>query len=205
MLRGVLWRCITHFGQNILSEMSTCPICIFMKIKKCLNCPAIIDKRSLRCYTCRAKFNNSFLGKSHSKKSKILIGKKSSKKFTPEYKEKNYHSKCRGTTTRSINGYVLVKNYDHPNRNSHNDILEHILIVSGMVGRPLKKGEVVHHINCIRDDNRLENLFLFKNRSEHKKCHGTVNKLIRTLLEKHIIVFIDGRYELNSNFHLTNP
>lgn len=174
-----------------------------MKIKKCLNCPAIIDKRSTRCYTCRAKFNNSFSGKRHSKKSKIVIGEKSRKKFTPEYKEKNYRSKCRGTTTRSINGYVLVKNYEHPNRNSHNDVLEHILIMSKIIGRPLKKSEVVHHINCVRDDNRSENLFLFKNRSEHKKCHGTVNKLIKTLLERHIIVFNNGCYELNPDFDLT--
>jgi hypothetical protein len=40
------------------------------------------------------------------------------------------------------------------------------------LGRYLSKEEVVHHINGIIDDNRIENLQLFKNLGEHCALHN---------------------------------
>jgi len=37
------------------------------------------------------------------------------------------------------------------------------------IGRYLKPVEVVHHINEIRDDNRIENLQMFANDLEHQR------------------------------------
>ena len=39
------------------------------------------------------------------------------------------------------------------------------------MGRFLTKEEVVHHINGIKSDNRIENLQLFSNHGEHIKLH----------------------------------
>lgn len=52
---------------------------------------------------------------------------------------------------------------------------EHILVAEKAIGRKLQKGEVVHHINCIRNDNRPENL-LVCTISYHLKLHAAMRK-----------------------------
>jgi hypothetical protein len=43
------------------------------------------------------------------------------------------------------------------------------------MGRMLMRGECVHHINGIRDDNRIENLVVCKTHGEHSsKYHKTI-------------------------------
>jgi HNH endonuclease len=51
-------------------------------------------------------------------------------------------------------GYVLV-------RLEGGWIAEHRAVMAAMLGRPLRKGESVHHINGIRNDNRPANLELW--------------------------------------------
>lgn len=45
------------------------------------------------------------------------------------------------------------------------------IIMSDVIGRPLKQGEIVHHINGIKDDDRPENLMLFSSNAEHVQWH----------------------------------
>lgn len=63
---------------------------------------------------------------------------------------------------RVAGGYVaLTGHWDHPNARLRGHILEHVKVMSEMLGRPLAPGENVHHKNGVRDDNRPENLELW--------------------------------------------
>jgi hypothetical protein len=59
-------------------------------------------------------------------------------------------------------GYIRIRSsWDHPNANGSGELLEHVKVMSEMIGRPLLRGENVHHKNGVRDDNRPENLELW--------------------------------------------
>lgn len=75
---------------------------------------------------------------------------------------------------RISNGYVLCKCPEHPRADICGYVPEHTLVVEAAIGRFLREDEVVHHINRVRDDNRLENLQLMT-RKEHCSLHGKEN------------------------------
>lgn len=59
------------------------------------------------------------------------------------------------------NGYRLVYLPDHPNATARGYIMEHIVVMTETLGRPLLPGENVHHRNGVKTDNRPENLELW--------------------------------------------
>jgi hypothetical protein len=55
-------------------------------------------------------------------------------------------------------------------------LLNHRLVMEKHLGRKLQTGEVVHHVNHDRKDNRIENLALCSNRKAHGWCNTEVSK-----------------------------
>lgn len=72
-------------------------------------------------------------------------------------------------------GYVRVYVPEHPEANTRGFVYEHRLIAEQMLGRRLKKGEIVHHKNRKRWDNREENLVVMDEK-EHAKHHAEERK-----------------------------
>lgn len=70
-------------------------------------------------------------------------------KDNPNWKGTGYFSK----------GYKYIYNPNHPNA-IKNYVAEHTFIMSQYLGRKLEKGEIVHHKNGNKKDNRLNNLEL---------------------------------------------
>ena len=74
-------------------------------------------------------------------------------------------------------------------------VLEHQKIMEENMGRKILHGEVIHHINRDREDNRLENLVLFGSHREHMKAEYSYLRLIPKLLERQIISYNRSKHE----------
>jgi len=73
-------------------------------------------------------------------------------------------------------GYVAIFSPKHPFRHKAGYVLEHRLVMEKYLGRYLTKKEVVHHINEIISDNRIENLMLFNSSKAHISYHKSLSK-----------------------------
>jgi hypothetical protein len=76
---------------------------------------------------------------------------------------------------RMVNGYRLIYDPQYPRAlkgdNWEGYVYEHVAVAEKMLKRPLRKCEVVHHLDGNRANNRVENLLVLE-RSQHGKFHA---------------------------------
>lgn len=78
---------------------------------------------------------------------------------------KENHPAWKGGRWYDSNGYIVLY------RKEGKSVYEHRKLMEEKLGRKLKRSEQIHHINGIKDDNRIENLALLEN-SMHQALHG---------------------------------
>ena len=113
--------------------------------------------KDMKCKICGKEFYVSPCKISKTKYCSIKCRNNDSSFWEALKGENNYHWK--GGTTR-VKGYIYVKSSEHPYRNGGDYVMEHRLVMEKKLGRYLVSNEEVHHINGIKDDNRIENLEL---------------------------------------------
>lgn len=175
-----------------------------MAIKKCANCP-IMTKRT-RCWKCwsyyRSHKPNALWQKREwlkqqydSGKSFATISKESGagattieywfNKFNLTPRPAPYTGLSKGSLNPSwkggrikASGYIMI----HSPNAQRRYLYEHRLVAEKILGRPLNKGEVVHHKNGIKDDNRPENLEIFPTHALHKEREFMFSVFVRQIL-----------------------
>lgn len=86
------------------------------------------------------------------------------------------HYQWKGGRNTNPGGYIIVFSPNHPFKMATGSgyVLEHRLVMEKHIGRYLRKDEIVHHINHIKTDNRIENLIIL-NSSQHSTHHSLEN------------------------------
>lgn len=178
------------------------------KKKKCNDCGCLCwSKRCQKCYSKidKSGANNNFYGKTHTKKSRLLISKGNSRpkpkesitkkrlfregKLVSSFKGKHLTEAAKKKHSKFMkgrflgekhwnwkggkivcHGYINIYSPKHPKKDKLGYVREHRLVMEKIIGRYLEKNEVVHHINGIKDDNRINNLKLMT-KSTHARMH----------------------------------
>ena len=137
--------------------------------KVCMNCNKIMAKPSnysirqwdnkkycsRKCGSTSPNHKNFVKGHKHSETTKEKLSKQKLAEKNPRWK---------GGRFSDGHGYIVNSIGNSARR------LEHRVVMEKHIGRKLDKLEHVHHINGIKDDNRIDNLIILT-KSEHHKLH----------------------------------
>jgi len=116
----------------------------------CPNCGSLCGSHSVMCRACRIKQNRGRTAYSF-----------------------------KGKPMKTSQGYIIIPAPDHPFCNGKGRMMQHRLVMETALGRHLEAEEIVHHLNGIRHDNRLENLVV-------AKCHSHSSWTYIKALQKRI-------------------
>jgi hypothetical protein len=72
-------------------------------------------------------------------------------------------------------GYNLIFQPDHNRADTRGYVLEHIIVFEQETGISVPEGCCIHHLNGIKDDNRIENLCMMTH-SAHTSMHNSGKK-----------------------------
>src|SRR3990167_9050087 len=89
------------------------------------------------------------------------------------------HPLWRGGRYKDSFGYICITIYENGNKLR---IREHRYLMEKHIGRKLDKNEHVHHLNGIKNDNRIENLVVL-NAGEHHSAHYDEKKMLPVFIE----------------------
>jgi len=160
-----------------------------------------------KCDRCFAEFTKVKNGKTHDPESKsyckICISKIGVAKLAGaagyQAKIKNKFTNRVGTVISGKEGYPEIYiGKDYPYRpGGYRCIREHIFVMETHLQRRIEKGEIVHHIDGNKKNNKLENLFL-TTVAEHNKLHAESESIIFELVKQGLVIFNrnTARYEL---------
>jgi hypothetical protein len=123
---------------------------------------------------------------------------------TKSYNKKNpnKHDHLLGTKITDSHGYTQLyvsNNYKYKTKETSSvyggRIREHIHVMQEHIDRPLKKGEVVHHIDGDKSNNNISNLDLCTVQG-HNNCHAKIEKIVFELYKKGVV-----RYDRINKFY----
>lgn len=108
---------------------------------------------------------------------KPLASRRDDLKWGNEARKGKGNSNWNGGKYVDDKGYIRVRMPEHPYE-VHGYVYEHRLVMEKFLGRHLESWESVHHINEVKDDNRVSNFFLCT-AGEHSALHreGAVQPL----------------------------
>jgi hypothetical protein len=150
--------------------------------KNCVDCNKILSSdRYKRCRSCTTRLQH---------KTGILNSKG---KNNPNYQNGNKISGAnnknwKGGVYKEITGYVMIMSKGHPHTVANGYVKRSRLVMEKHLKRFLDPSEAVHHINGIKDDDRIENLLVMTHK-EHSEFHYhntmTINKKTGKLNKKY--------------------
>lgn len=134
-------------------------------MKRCVVCESEFDatyhrQQQMCSIECRGRF------RSMPRQRCERCGKQMDTTNSSYRKQRFCSTECRrtpvGTEKTTTNGYVTVFMPDHPHAQRTGYVMKHRHVVEQQIGRLLQPNERVHHKNGQRDDNRPENLELWR-------------------------------------------
>jgi hypothetical protein len=100
---------------------------------------------------------------------RTLVSRRKDLKWGNDARQGKGNSNWHGGKYFDDKGYVRARVPDHPFE-VHGYVYEHRLVIEHAIGRYLEPWESCHHINEVKEDNRVSNLYL-TTASEHSSIH----------------------------------
>jgi len=174
--------CYTNYNYNKNRDQQT---------RQCKNCDKEFIANRVDKMFCSKDCQWNYRYKTKRKIQTKLLCKKCGKEFVRGQSGQKYCSRSCRFSSASKDAYKRNKKWSAKQIRRENGTYasEHRYIIEQEVKRRLEEQETVHHIDLDKENNDVSNLHLFNNKRDHGYCHGSLNKIVKILLDKNIIGF----------------